>query len=130
MDDWKKFFLSATYTWPEKRTYMNEADLRSLENRKHLLESLHCKPFHWYMENIYPEVPTPPIDATWYGEVTNLKTEACLHVHTDGYIGQFHIKYDCEITFTKYILFTFNLLFRNHIFLFLPSSSSEKSLSY
>ena len=101
MDDWKKFFLAATYTWPEKRTYMNEADLRSLENRKHLLESLHCKPFHWYMENIYPEVPTPPIDATWYGEVTNLKTEACLHVHTDGYIGRFHIKYICEITFTK-----------------------------
>ena len=30
-----------------------------------------------YMKTITPEVHTPPMDATYYGEVTNLQTEAC-----------------------------------------------------
>lgn len=40
-----------------------------------------------YMETIIPEVPTPPMDAVFYGEVFNLRSELCLYLATDGYIG-------------------------------------------
>lgn len=92
MDEWKRFFLAATYSWEFKRTYLNTEERATLEKRKILKEKLKCKPFKWFMENIVPEIPTPPLEAVYYGEVTNLKSEACFYVTEDKYIG---ITYSC-----------------------------------
>ena len=43
--------------------------------------------FEWYMKNIVPEIPTPPMNAVYYGEVFNLKSELCLYVTPKAYIG-------------------------------------------
>jgi len=40
-----------------------------------------------YLETIIPEVPTPPMDAVFYGEVFNLRSELCLYLATDGYVA-------------------------------------------
>jgi len=47
MDDWKKFFLAATYSWPTKHTYLSDSEKRSLEKRKILKRNLKCKSFQW-----------------------------------------------------------------------------------
>ena len=87
MDDWKKFFLAATYTWPTKHTYLTEEERRSLEGRKNMKKKLGCKGFKWYMENIIPEIPTPPMQAHFYGEVFNIKSESCFYLAPDGYLA-------------------------------------------
>ncbi|KAI0207889.1 Polypeptide N-acetylgalactosaminyltransferase 5 [Lamellibrachia satsuma] len=92
MDDWKDFFYASTWNWMFKRTSFNAQDLASLERRWALKRKLKCSGFDWYMRTVVPEIPTPPRDATFYGEVTNLKTEACLYEMDDGYIG---ITYMC-----------------------------------
>jgi polypeptide N-acetylgalactosaminyltransferase len=40
-----------------------------------------------YLDNIIPEVPTPPMDAVFYGEVFNLRSELCLYLASDGYVA-------------------------------------------
>lgn len=87
MGDWKKYFLAATYSWPTKHTTFSDEELYTLSERKKLGKLMKCKSFDWYMNNIYQDVPTPPLDATWYGEVTNLRTEACLYILPDKYLG-------------------------------------------
>ena len=39
------------------------------------------------MDNIIPEVPTPPMDAVFYGEVFNLRSELCFYLASDGYVA-------------------------------------------
>ena len=92
MDDYKKFFLASSYSFEYKRTYMQESSLVSLEKRKALKRKLNCKSFDWYMRNIIPEVPIPPVESEYYGEVTNDKTNGCWYVKEDKYIG---ITTDC-----------------------------------
>jgi polypeptide N-acetylgalactosaminyltransferase len=87
MDDWKKFFLASTYNWPTKHTFLSDAEKRSLAKRKALKQNLQCKGFQWYLETIIPEVPTPPMDADYYGEVFNLRSELCFYLARDGYVG-------------------------------------------
>ena len=93
MDDWKKYFYAATYTWEFKRTYLTKEERASLEKRKLIKESNQCnKGFKWYMETIVPEIPTPKMEAVYYGEVTNIKSEACLYLANDSYVA---ITYTC-----------------------------------
>ena len=92
MDDWKDFFYASTWNWPSKRTSFTAHELVTLEQRRELKRKLKCFGFDWYMRNIVPEIPTPPRDATFYGEVTNLRSEACLYEMSDGYVG---ITYMC-----------------------------------
>ena len=38
------------------------------------------------MKNIVPELSRPPNDADYFGEFANIKSEACLHVTSDGFV--------------------------------------------
>ena len=87
MGDHKKFFYASTYSWEFKRTFFTEQDRESLARREELKRELKCRDFDWYHKYIIPEIPTPPSDAHYYGEVANIKTEACWYVAEDGYIG-------------------------------------------
>jgi len=87
MDDWKKFFLASSYVWPHKRTSFNAKDVVSLNKRRVLKENLQCKSFQWFMETISPEIPTPPLDSVYYGEVSNSMSTFCFYVAEDEYIS-------------------------------------------
>ena len=87
MDDWIKYFYASTYNWPSKRTYFTRADRKRLEKRHELRKQLGCKNFTWYMETIFPEMPRPVDESTYYGEVANEKSEACWYLTNDSYVG-------------------------------------------
>ncbi|KAI0207895.1 Polypeptide N-acetylgalactosaminyltransferase 6 [Lamellibrachia satsuma] len=87
MDGVRKYFYAATRTYEFKRVELTSEENRSLQRRKDLRKNLKCHNFEWYLYNIIPEVPIPPMDAVYYGELTNLKSHACFEILDDYYVG-------------------------------------------
>ncbi|GAV00253.1 hypothetical protein RvY_11130 [Ramazzottius varieornatus] len=52
MDEYKNYYYNAV---PMART----VPFGSIQDRLALRSSLHCKPFKWYMDNVYPELRVP-----------------------------------------------------------------------
>ena len=61
-------------------TELTSDELASLKERLKLREKLQCKNFEWYMMNIIPQLEAPPTEAVYYGEIQNLRTQACWEV--------------------------------------------------
>jgi len=76
MGGMRKYFYASTRVYPFKRAELTDQnELASLEERKQLRQRLQCKNFEWYMYNIIPEVPVPPMNAVLYGEIKNSKSD-------------------------------------------------------
>eukprot|EP00050_Salpingoeca_kvevrii_P002763 m.201611 g.201611 ORF g.201611 m.201611 type:complete len:572 (-) comp10682_c0_seq1:1324-3039(-) len=60
-------------------------DIGPLDKMRQLRESLHCKPFSWFLQNVYPEAMVTSLDEiVGYGRVEHLSTHLCLDTGEDG----------------------------------------------
>ncbi|KAK1804537.1 hypothetical protein P4O66_020545 [Electrophorus voltai] len=68
-------------------------DIGDISERKSLREKLNCKPFSWYVENVYPALATWK-DVVAYGGIINLDAQKCMDQGpTPGHIP---IAYNCH----------------------------------
>ncbi|UMM25549.1 hypothetical protein L5515_005324 [Caenorhabditis briggsae] len=70
MDEYKAFFYKMV---PAAKN----VEAGDVTDRKKLRETLQCKSFKWYLENIYPEAPLPA-DFRSLGSIVNRFTEKCI----------------------------------------------------
>ncbi|XP_033990036.1 polypeptide N-acetylgalactosaminyltransferase 13 isoform X1 [Trematomus bernacchii] len=70
MDDFKDFFYIIS-------PGVMRVDYGDVSSRRDLREALKCKPFSWYLENIYPDSQIP---RRYYslGEIRNVETNQCV----------------------------------------------------
>ncbi|XP_061579628.1 polypeptide N-acetylgalactosaminyltransferase 13 isoform X2 [Cololabis saira] len=70
MDEFKDFFYIIS-------PGVMRVDYADVSSRKALREALKCKPFSWYLENIYPDAQIP---RRYYslGEIRNVETNQCV----------------------------------------------------
>ena len=92
MGDYKRLFYASTTVYSARNFNFTQEQRTSLKERQEFVSSLNCKPFSWYIENVVPEIPIPPHDAMFHGELENLRTRACWDVLEDGYVK---INYQC-----------------------------------
>ncbi|CAL9697217.1 unnamed protein product [Knipowitschia caucasica] len=67
-------------------------DIGDVSERKKLREDLKCKPFKWYLENVYPLLD-PLDDLVAYGGLKNLDTDMC--VDQGAVPGHVPIAFNC-----------------------------------
>lgn len=78
MDDYKKFYYAAV-------PYAKNTPFGDIQSRLELRKKLKCKPFKWYVQNVYPELRVPEgDDTTAFGEVKQGKDCMDTLGHTGG----------------------------------------------
>ena len=63
MDDYKEYYYS-------KRPGIKSRNYGDISERLALRKKLECKDFHWYLTNVYPELPKPNENLYHGGEVS------------------------------------------------------------
>uniref|UniRef100_UPI00358DE87D polypeptide N-acetylgalactosaminyltransferase 1-like isoform X1 n=2 Tax=Myxine glutinosa TaxID=7769 RepID=UPI00358DE87D len=72
MDEHIDTFYAAGY----RRLLPNVHELDRLKEQHALRRHLHCKPFSWYLENVYPDLDAPAVRAG--GQIQNIASKMCL----------------------------------------------------
>jgi len=62
MDDYKKYYYAAV-------PLAKNVAFGSIESRLDLKRNLQCKPFQWYLENVYPDLKIPDSQDITYGSI-------------------------------------------------------------
>lgn len=97
MDGLKKFFYASTRVYDFKGAELDADELVSLAERKRQRTKMGCRNFEWYLYNVVPEVEIPPTDAIFYGEIANVKSNACWEVTEDYRIAMTYVCYKHKI---------------------------------
>ncbi|XP_077995464.1 polypeptide N-acetylgalactosaminyltransferase 2-like [Glandiceps talaboti] len=88
MDEYKKYYYAAV---PSAKN----VPFGNIQSRVELREHLHCKPFSWYLENVYPELRVPDKKDVAFGALQ--QGHMCMDTlghFTDGTLGV----YECHNT--------------------------------
>lgn len=89
MDEYKRFYYNAH----PPAQYVQFGDI---EERVKLRKQLQCKPFRWYMENVYPELKSPNVGSNRLSKQGALRQEdQCLDTLGNANFGHISL-YHCH----------------------------------
>ncbi|MCI4387664.1 hypothetical protein PGIGA_G00076820 [Pangasianodon gigas] len=93
MDDYKRIYYRRN---PNAARMAKEMNYGDITDRLKLRESLRCKNFTWYLNNVYPEAFIPDLNPVKFGAVKNLGSQNCLDVGESNNGGKPVIMYVCH----------------------------------
>ncbi|XP_028850556.1 polypeptide N-acetylgalactosaminyltransferase 6 [Denticeps clupeoides] len=93
MDDYKEIYYRRNQ---HAAKMAREKQYGDISARLELRETLHCKNFSWYLNNIYPEVFIPDLKPVKYGSIRNSGSMTCLDVGENNSGGKPLIMYVCH----------------------------------
>ncbi|XP_062871191.1 polypeptide N-acetylgalactosaminyltransferase 6 [Trichomycterus rosablanca] len=93
MDDYKLIYYRRNQNAAKMAKENNYGDI---SERLKLRESLQCKNFSWYLNNVYPEAFVPDLTPVKYGAIKNLGSQSCLDVGPDNNGGKPVMMYVCH----------------------------------
>ncbi|XP_076840174.1 polypeptide N-acetylgalactosaminyltransferase 6 [Brachyhypopomus gauderio] len=93
MDDYKLIYYRRNQHAERMAKEKNYGDI---SDRLKLRESLHCKNFSWYLNNIYPEAFVPDLVPVQFGSLRNMGSQQCLDVGENNSGGKPVIMYVCH----------------------------------
>lgn len=76
LDEYAKFYYL--------RTGYNKGDFGDISARVKLRKNLNCKPFKWFLENVYPEMEVPDNLAEGFVKNLGMPNTTCLDAVTNG----------------------------------------------
>lgn len=81
MDDYKKYYYAAV-------PLAKNVPFGNIDERLALRDSLQCKPFSWYLSNVYPDLRVPEAEDISFGSIrqNNLCLDTLGHL-SDGLVG-------------------------------------------
>lgn len=83
MDDYKQFYFAAV---PSAKN----VQFGDISKRLELRKQLRCKPFKWFLENVYPELKVPSSQAIAFGSIQ--QDDQCVDTlghFADGHLGMY-----------------------------------------
>ena len=120
-----KNMIRATEVWTDeyKSTFdlfhsISKPSVKDLEDRFQVKQSLNCKPFSWYAENVIPDKFVPDKHSKYYGRLySKANNKTCVDNLSQGE-GSFAGKYSCnkELSSSQYFALSINNEFRNLYF--------------
>jgi len=70
MEGYQHLFYAA-----QRPLELSDKDWEAVEKRRKVKQDLKCKDFSWILQNVVPDMPIPPHDATMYGRVFDPKVK-------------------------------------------------------
>ena len=84
MGDYQKYFFAFNKVYGMKQSSYTLEENNSISQRKRFIDSLQCKSFKWYLENVAKELQEPPKNSIYYGEIVNKFVTLCFKVEADN----------------------------------------------
>jgi len=85
----------------QRRPDLKDVDVGDLSERKALRKDLNCKPFKWFLENIYPEKFIPDENVYAYGKIQFKDTKDCIDLMDTSGASMHPVGvYGCHYEFT------------------------------
>ncbi|XP_069125503.1 polypeptide N-acetylgalactosaminyltransferase 1-like [Argopecten irradians] len=93
LEEYKNIFYRVTIAATPKMPKLTKHDNKSIAERIQLKQTLKCRPFQWYLDNVFPDQIFPHRDALVFGEISHWGSQRCLEVHGDivGYTKECNI---------------------------------------